>query len=121
MLKISVDSNILIYAEGTDDLAKRDIVIPIIGRIGSDSLLLTLQAAGETLRWLVVRGKLDKHVAMAKMQFWFSQATLLPMTISSFKMASQIMDQHSFQLWDAVILAGSAEVDADIAARSAEG
>ena len=112
--KISLDSNILIYAEGTDDIAKRNIVIPLIDRIGRDNLLLTMQAAGETLRWLIGRGKLDPRVAIRKMQRWFAQSTTLPMSVSCFNSACHIIERHSFQIWDAAILAASAEANADV-------
>ena len=114
MTRISLDSNILIYAEGTDDLAKRDVVIPIVARVGQKSLFLTMQAAGETLRWLIGKGKLDRKIALQKMDWWLSQSTPLPMSVNSFKTACQLIDAHSFQLWDAVILAASAEAEADV-------
>ena len=114
MVRISLDSNILIYAEGTDDLAKRDIVIALISRVGPENLLLTMQAAGETLRWLMGRGKLDPRLAVQKMQKWFAQSTSLPMTVECFHTACSIIEKHSFQLWDAAILAASAEANANI-------
>ena len=54
--RFSMDSNILIYAEGTDDLVKRDRALLTIGRIGTGNIVLPMQTAGETLRWLMRKG-----------------------------------------------------------------
>jgi predicted nucleic acid-binding protein len=113
-VRISIDSNILIYAEGTDDLVKRDVVVPLIGQIGRANIVLPMQAAGETLRWLIRKGRLDRHAAVRKIEWWLDQCETLPVSASAFRMACNLVERHNFQTWDAVILAASAEARAAI-------
>lgn len=114
MTRVVLDSNILIYAEGTDDLSKRDVVVPLIERIGSENLLLPMQAAGETLRWLIRKGKLDRSVAVRKIEWWLAQSEALPMSVEAFQKACELVERHSLQVCDAVILAASAEAEASV-------
>jgi predicted nucleic acid-binding protein len=114
MNRISLDSNMLIYAEGTDDVAKRDIILNIVDRIGFKSLILTMQAAGETMNWLVRKAKLSRSEAANRVDRWFSQAEAAPVSVSAFKQACRLSVEHQMQVWDAVILAASAEAGAII-------
>lgn len=114
MVRVALDSNILIYAEGTDDLSKRDVVVPLIERIGRANLLLPMQAAGETLRWLIRKGKLDPSAAVRKIEWWLAQSVALPVSVEAFQKACGLVERHRFQLWDAVILATSAEAEVSI-------
>jgi predicted nucleic acid-binding protein len=112
--RISLDSNILIYAEGTDDLSKRDVVVPLIADIGRENIVLPMQAAGETLRWLIRKGKLNRRAAVRKMEWWLDECDALPITTTAFRHATSLIEHHQFQVWDAVILAASAEAQASV-------
>jgi predicted nucleic acid-binding protein len=114
VVRVALDSNILIYAEGTDDLSKRDVVVPLIARIGPENLLLPMQAAGETLRWLIRKGKLDRSVAVRRIEWWFAQSEALPVSVEAFRTACGLVERHSFQVWDAIVLAASAEAEASV-------
>lgn len=112
MARISLDSNILIYAEGTADLPKRDIVVPLITRIGPENIVVPMQAAGETLRWLIRKGRLDRSAAVRRIEWWITECEALPVSVEAFRHATSLVERHAFQLWDAVILAASAEAEA---------
>ena len=111
---LSLDSNILIYAEGTDDLVKRDIVIAMIGHIGPENILLPMQSAGETLRWMIRKGKLERGVAVRKIEWWLGQCVALPVSVAAFRKACTLVERNAFQLWDAVIFSASSEAGAEV-------
>jgi predicted nucleic acid-binding protein len=112
--RFALDSNILIYAEGAQDEVKRDIAIELVSRLGPGAALLPLQAAGETLRWLLSRGRLGRREAVQRIKAWSERCILLPFAPGSFDHALELVGQNGLQVWDAVILSACAEARADV-------
>ena len=113
-MRFSMDSNILIYAEGTDDLVKRDRALLTIGRIGTGNIVLPMQTAGETLRWLMRKGRLDRRAAVERTTMWMEQCEPLGVSTASFRKALELVIRNGFQIWDAVILSASSEAGAAV-------
>jgi predicted nucleic acid-binding protein len=114
MPRVALDSNILIYAEGGDDAVKQQRVAAIVPAIGRNNLVLPVQAAGETLRWLLRKARLDMDAAAERMSWWFAQAELAATSVSAFHSAVSLAGKHKLQIWDAVIMAASAEANARV-------
>jgi predicted nucleic acid-binding protein len=112
--RIAVDSNILIYAEGTDDPVKRQAAIALIGRIGHRNIALPMQAAGETLRWMIKRGGFERRVALERLAWWLDRCEPLAVSVEAFRLSLRLVEDHAFQLWDAVIVAASTEAGAAV-------
>lgn len=112
--RFALDSNILIYAEGAQDASKRDIAIALVNRLGPGHVHLPLQAVGETLRWLITRGRLDRREAVDRIEGWRERCAILPMTSEAFGQAVDLIRIHGFHVWDAVILAACAEAEIDV-------
>lgn len=112
--RFALDSNILIYAEGAQDEVKRDVAVSLVNRLGPGAGLLPLQAAGETLRWLMSRGRLTRRDAVDRIKAWCERCMLLPMTSAAFDQALELIGANGFQVWDAVILSACAEARADV-------
>ena len=112
--RFALDSNILIYAEGAQDEVKREVAITLVNRLGPGAALLPLQAAGETLRWLMTRGRLKRREAVDRVKAWTARCNLLPMTSGTFDQALELINQNGLQVWDAVILSACAEARADV-------
>jgi predicted nucleic acid-binding protein len=108
-MRFSMDSNILIYAEGTDEPAKRDRALFTISKIGRGNIVLPMQTMGETLRWLMRKGKLDRGAAVERITMWMEQCKPLDMSAVSFGKALNLVSRRGFQIWDALILAASSE------------
>ncbi len=114
MTRFSIDSNILIYAEGTGDAAKRTAAIDIVRRIGFGNIVLSMQAVGEATRWMINRAKLERKLAVSRIGWWLDRCIPLPVTVQAFENALRLVESHAIQVWDAVILASSAEAEADV-------
>ena len=60
-MRVALDSNVMIYAEGAGDEVQRRRALSLIAAIRASDLRMPLQAVGETLRWLVTKGRLTRH------------------------------------------------------------
>ena len=109
MRRFSIDSNILIYAEGAVDTRRRDIAVSMIFGIGLERIVLPMQAAGETLRWMIRKGGLSKTDASRRVLWWMEMCMPAAVSVEAFRSALKLSAEHEFQIWDAVILAASAE------------
>jgi len=110
----SIDSNILIYAEGVSDETRRNIAVSTIYSIGPERILLPVQTSGETLRWLIWKGGFNRAEAVQRVTWWIEQCIPIPVTTAAFRMALSLVEKHAFQIWDAVVLAASAEAGANV-------
>lgn len=106
--RFAIDSNVLIYAEGTADMVRRNIAIDIVDAIGPDRILLPMQAAGETVNWLIRKGGLTRPQAVERISWWMDRMRVLPVEVAALRTALRLVERHALQLWDAVILAASA-------------
>jgi predicted nucleic acid-binding protein len=110
----SIDSSILICAEGVSGRVRRDIAVSTIYSIGHERILLSTQTSGETARWLVKKGGLNRTEAVQRITWWMDQCIPIPVSNEAFRTALSLVEKHAFQLWDAVVLAASAEAGADV-------
>jgi predicted nucleic acid-binding protein len=114
VIRASFDSNILIYAEGTDDMDKRRSAIDLVARLGPENVVVSMQSAGETLRWMLRKGKVARGEAVLRLGWWLRNCAALPVSVAAFNQALSLVENHALQIWDAVILACSAEARAAI-------
>lgn len=112
-MRVALDSNILICAEANGEGAKRAIVFKLLEAADVD-FFLSLQAAGEGMRWMIRKGGLSKSNAAVRAQEWLSTATPIETTRAVFDDATVLIAEHACQVWDAIILAGAASAHADV-------
>ena len=60
-MRVALDSNVMIYAEGAGDEVRRRWALSLIAAIRASGLRMPLQAVGETLKWLVTKGRLTRQ------------------------------------------------------------
>jgi len=111
--RFSLDSNILIYAEGAVDVRRRDIAVATIFGIGPERIVLPMQTMGETLRWLIRKGGLSRADASQRVLWWMDMCRPAAVTLEAFRSAVKLSTEHEVQIWDAVILAVSAEAEVE--------
>jgi predicted nucleic acid-binding protein len=103
----ALDSNIILYAEGVNDVARRDTAKQLILSVGIPNILVPLQALGETVQALTRILKLKKHEAVAMVSPWFDNLKTQETTRPVFRDAMALVTQHQFQFWDAIILSAA--------------
>jgi len=104
-LRVALDSNVLIYAEGVNDVARRDRALDLLALLPPDSVLIPVQALGELHRILVRKaGRKSAEATLATLR-WANAFETLPSTESAMRDALAIAETHRLQIWDGLVLA----------------
>jgi predicted nucleic acid-binding protein len=103
-MKVGLDTNVLAYAEGVGDVARRDAAVAIIARLQQDQTILPVQVLGELFNVLVRRGGRTHKQAREQLLRWSSAFSLIDTTDAAMAMAADLAAHHHFGIWDAVIL-----------------
>jgi predicted nucleic acid-binding protein len=106
-VKVALDTNILMYAEGIDTVEKRDIAVGVISEIPRLNAVIPLQALGEAFNVLMRKGKRSRSEARATVLGWLDIYTTVPTTPEVLAAAIDLATEHRLTIWDAVILAAS--------------
>ena len=104
-MKVAIDTNVLMYAEGIDTVEKRDIAVGMLGEIPRNRTIIPLQAIGESFNVLMRKGKRTRDQARATVLGWLDLYTTVPTTAEVLSAATDVATEHRLAIWDAVILA----------------
>ena len=108
-MRIAIDTNILAYAEGVGDIARRDASMVLLTRLPPESVLLPVQVLGELFRVLTGKAKCSPDIASYRILQWADSFEVADSGWSAFQAAFDLTVDHGLQIWDALILAITAE------------
>ena len=113
MTRVSIDSNILIYAELEPDSEKGKRSADLILRAARDGVIAA-QVLGEYLRF--VQRRVPAAFAEAARQAHIYQSVYLmpPTTADVINRASELARTHHLQFWDCVVCAASMQAGAKV-------
>lgn len=113
-MRVALDSNVIIYAEGGQDEARRATAHAIIGALYPRQISISIQATAETWRWLIKKGGIANGEATKRVQWWLSAFTTQDTDRTVFDGAAELVSQHKLQVFDAIILAAARAASADV-------
>jgi predicted nucleic acid-binding protein len=113
-MRVALDSNVMIYAEGITDIARRALALSMVDAIRAQDLVIPLQAVGETLRWLVTKGGVSRPEAVERCSLWIAKYPVQETNRTVYDGACELISNHRYQVWDAVILSAAAEGGASV-------
>lgn len=108
-MRCAIDTNILAYAEGIGDTARRDTSLDLLKRLPPESVLLPAQVMGELFRVLTGKAKCTPAEARIRVQQWADSFEVADSSWTAFQSAFDLTADHGLQIWDALILAITAE------------
>ena len=108
-MRVAIDTNILAYAEGVGDTARRDATMELLSRLPPESVLIPVQVLGELFRVLTGKAKCSPDVARARVLQWADSFEVADSNWSAFQSAFDLTTDHGLQIWDALILSVTAE------------
>ncbi len=111
MIRVAIDSNILIYAEIEPDSEKGMRSADLILRTARNGVI-PAQALGEFLRFVQRRLPASFEDAIRQALLYQSVFITPPTTDAIINKASELARAHRMQLWDCVVCAASAEARA---------
>lgn len=108
-MRVALDTNILAYAEGVGDQARRDASLALISQLPQEYILLPAQIFGELFRVLIGKAHRDHSTAREAILNWGDSFDVADSTWAAFQSAMDLSASHDLQIWDALILSVAAE------------
>ena len=106
-MKVALDTNILAYAEGVNDAAKRDIVLELVRRLPQGAAVIPVQVLGELFNVLVRKARRSRADARDALLSWRDTFPAVSTTPEIMVAAADLSTDHQFAIWDAVILSAA--------------
>ncbi|MBF2713238.1 PIN domain-containing protein [Agrobacterium vitis] len=103
-MKVAFDTNLLVYAEGVNSSEKRDIALDLLQRISQTSVVIPVQTLGELFNVLVRKAGKSRSDARAAVLGWRDTFPVAATTAETMVTAMDLVNDHQFSIWDAVIL-----------------
>ncbi len=111
-MKAAVDTNVLVYVE--EQSLKGDAARRFVVTLPARKTVLPVQVCGELYNVLTRKSRLSASVALAFISQWRSSFLLAETTHAVLAAAFELASTHQLQIWDAVILAASADTGCDL-------
>lgn len=108
-MRIAIDTNILVYAEGINDQARRDGAREIVQRLPRANTFVPVQALGELFHVLTRKGRWSGEAARAAVLGWRDAFAPIETTHDILLSAMDLASDHQLRIWDAIILSAAAE------------
>jgi len=113
MIRVALDSNVLIYAELEPDSEKGTRSTELILRAARDGVI-PAQVLGEFLRFVQRRVPPSLEDAIRQALLYQSVFLTPPTTDTIINRASELARAHRLQLWDGVVCAASSQAGARV-------
>ena len=108
-MRVALDTNILVYAEGVNDVAMQQVALDLIRRLPVGETVLPAQTLGELFNVLVRKGGLAPANARTRLLTWSDTYSVVETSTSVIFGGADLATDHSFGIWDAVIVSAAAE------------
>lgn len=108
-MRVALDTNILAYAAGANGLDKKKAALDLISRLPETDTFLPVQVLGELFRVLVGKAAFAPEPARATIIRLMDTFRLIETSAAVLGAGVDLAVDHSLNIWDAIILAASAE------------
>jgi predicted nucleic acid-binding protein len=107
-MKVALDTNLLVYAEGLNGAEKRKAILDVLDRIVPDDRIIPVHVLGELFRVLTRKAKLPAGDARAIVLKWRGTAEIVETSEVSMLRAIDLVVDHRLPIWDCAILVAAA-------------
>jgi predicted nucleic acid-binding protein len=110
-MRLALDTNILVYAEGVNGEPRQQLSLDLISRLPRASTFIPVQVLGELFRVLTGKAPLSAKTAQIRIATWQASFPLIETSVAVLTSAIELAVQLKLRIWDAVILAAAAEAE----------
>jgi predicted nucleic acid-binding protein len=110
-MRVAIDTNVLAYAEGIDDDARRERAIALTDRLAQLTVFIPVQVLGELFRVLVRKGGQNAKQARERVLGWSDSFALIETSEPVLLAAMDLAEAHRFSIWDAIVVAAAARAE----------
>ena len=107
-MRIALDTNILVYAEGVNGALRAKTTTELIKKLPESSTFLPVQVLGELFRVLVGKSAFPPPEARTIVLRWQDTFPLIETSPSILVAALDVAADHGLSIWDAIILSAAA-------------
>lgn len=104
-MRVALDTNILVYAEGIGDAQRHAGATGLIARLPVDAVVLPVPALGELYRVLTRKAGWERDRARAALMNWTDSFAIGDSSWEAFQSALEISVDHQLSIWDSLVLA----------------
>ena len=108
-MRIGLDTNVLVYAEGLNGAEKQQQVLAILKALPRDLLVIPVQSLGELFHVLVRKGGYSPLEAQNALLGWSDSIAIADTSAAIMTAAADLASRHQLSIWDSVILAASVD------------
>ena len=108
-MRIALDTNLLVYAEGVGDSRRCSIARDWVRRLPVGEVILPAQVLGELFRVLVGKAGLSAAEGRDRVLEWAGVFPIVPSSAGAFMAAFDLAVDHQWSIWDALMGAVAAE------------
>lgn len=110
-MRLALDTNFLVYAEGVNDGTKEKIAEQIVKKAPVDATFVPVQVLGELFRVLVGKARRTPDSARKSILSWQHSFAVIETSHPLLLAALDLSVDHELHIWDAIILASAASAD----------
>jgi predicted nucleic acid-binding protein len=108
-IRVALDTNILVYAEGLNGDAKKQAAIELVQKLPQDLVVLPVQTLGELFHVLVRKAGRSPKAAQTAILSWQDSFAVVDTSAKVMIAAMDLAAQHQLSVWDAVIFSAAAD------------
>lgn len=106
-MRIALDTNILVYAEGVNGTLRAHTTVEVIKKLPESNTFLPVQVLGELFRVLIGKSALPPPEARAIVLRWQDAFPLIETSPPILVAALDVATDHGLSIWDAIILSAA--------------
>jgi predicted nucleic acid-binding protein len=106
-VRIALDTNILVYAEGVNGAERQAVAVRILGDLAEDEIVVPAQALAEFFTVLTRKARRPATEARQAVLGWHDACLIADTSASVLLDAMELATSHQFALWDAIMLAAA--------------
>lgn len=113
-MRAAVDTNVLLYAEGLDDLARQDRAVEVLAQIPEGRLVIPVQVLAETFHVLVRKSTRPTTAIRAAIDEWALKGEVVDTSAAVLSSALDLSVAHQLSTWEAIVMAAAADAGCDL-------
>ena len=106
-MRVALDTNLLVYAEGVNGPDKQEAALALITRLPRAAVVIPAQALGELFNVLVRKARRSRTDARQAMLAWRDAFQIAETSSDVMLAAADLATDHQFSIWDAVIFSAA--------------
>jgi predicted nucleic acid-binding protein len=108
-MRVALDTNILVYAEGVNGAERKQRAHAVLGAFAEDEIIVPVQALGELFAVLTRKARWTAAVARDAVMAWHDAYDVTATSPDVLLDAMELVASHQLSFWDAIVLAAAGQ------------